>query len=603
MPRPLAGRYAFARRIRGTQRTIIWIARDQTTGSHVVASVLSGARATGLARAVGITHPNAATVLDVVDRTDADELPDEDPKAPDARVVIAEYVEGRSLQQRLEAGPIALETAVEWSAAIADALATLHGRGAVHGALSPRAILAVRPEPAVVPLLTHLVVPPSGAYCSPERVTGAGPSASDDVWALGATLYTAIARRPPFHGASRTELARSIVAATPKALDDVDTDLWAIVARALSREPAERFESAAALRDALNEWTEMTGRHSMGDFAPVAAMVGLSEEPPNVGDLSLVAALASPDSAEAMAPLMPSIDPGGVRDAHSDPRELAPPLGTAGSTPPSTERSSAPTAGPATPVVAAPDTQKSRWTGTMTAGVVAAIVVAAGIGVLAGTLSRPEPARGSGQAVPAEPAAAAPVPATPPSALPIVPSEPTGNTGSEPAPAGSASAAAVSRPNTPLDVNACARATLPDLTLGASPEIGFLCAETDLWGMTRRLDLLVLKHGQGEGKNLWLHLGRFDLAAVAMLRERCCPGAAPYTAAVPKGICETLGDSIHAAAADPSAPHLDRYAEDVECYVGHGVRYPAEWWDRLKSKDARGYFEQFVKALRTPDTT
>jgi hypothetical protein len=45
---------------------------------------------------------------------------------------------------------------------------------------------------------------------------------------------------------------------------------------------------------------------------------------------------------------------------------------------------------------------------------------------------------------------------------------------------------------------------------------------------------------------------------------------------------------------------LDRYDEDVECYVHHGVRYPAEWWDRLKPKEARGYFEQFLKELQAP---
>src|SRR4051812_33483714 len=104
VPRPLAGRHAFARRIRGTQRTIIWIARDERTRSNVVASVLSGARAAGLAEAVGLTHPNAAAILEIIERLDADELPAEEPPAPDSVVVVAEHFEGRSLQQRLEAG-------------------------------------------------------------------------------------------------------------------------------------------------------------------------------------------------------------------------------------------------------------------------------------------------------------------------------------------------------------------------------------------------------------------------------------------------------------------------------------------------------------------
>jgi hypothetical protein len=153
-------------------------------------------------------------------------------------------------------------------------------------------------------------------------------------------------------------------------------------------------------------------------------------------------------------------------------------------------------------------------------------------------------------------------------------------------------------PSAPLDANACAAATLPENTLGVSPDVGSLCTATDLWGMTRKVDQEVLKHGEGDALVLWAHLGRFDLAAVALLRERCCPGAPPFTAATPKGMCETLTSSIKALASDPSASNVDRYAADVECYVSHGIRYPAEWWDRITAKDARGYFEKFVNALR-----
>src|SRR5581483_3828580 len=175
---------------------------DQENRATVVASVLTPSRAAGLEPAIGVVHPHAAAVLAVLPILDPEQVPSDAPPAPDAKIVIAEYVEGRSLQQRLDAGPVALESAVEWTTSIADALATLHAHGAVHGALSPRSLLVIRPEPAVVPLLTHLLVPPSGAYCSPERVTGEGPSEADDVWALAATLYTALARRPPFQGAS-----------------------------------------------------------------------------------------------------------------------------------------------------------------------------------------------------------------------------------------------------------------------------------------------------------------------------------------------------------------------------------------------------------------
>jgi serine/threonine-protein kinase len=592
-PRLLAGRYVYLSPVRGTQRTIIWVARDQETRTSVVASVLTPSRVAGLEPAIGVAHPHATAVLAVVDRFQPDEVPSEEPPAADSEIVIAEYVEGRSLQQRLDAGPVALESAVEWTTSIADALATLHAHGAVHGALSPRSLLVIRPEPAVIPMLTHLLVPPSGAYCSPERVTGDGPSKADDLWALAATLYTALARRPPFTGGSRTELARAIVAASPRPLDDVDLDLWAIVARALSPDAHARFESAGAFGDALRDWTAMTGRLSVGDFAPVEAMVGMTEEPPNVGDLSLVAALARPDSAEAMAPLQapgptfrPSFDP----DSHEGRPDLAP----EGSAPTTLVSGSAPAQSPisTTAVVASPSpgtTGGRRRSVVVVAAVTAAAAASAALFVYA-TRNRPAVTAAVSPRATAQPSSAG----TPATTAPSTTEATAG--GGEPAiiALGAPSAAA------PSDVNACAKATLPEGTAGDSPDVGGLCTDTDLWGLTRKVNQQVLHHGTGPGLVLWAHLGRFDLAAVGLLRRRCCPNANAVTAATPKGLCESLTSSIEAVSSDPSTPNVDRYAADVDCVVSHGVRYPSEWWDRLTAKEARGYFEQFVGELRTP---
>ncbi|HVW27323.1 MAG TPA: hypothetical protein VHC69_18290 [Polyangiaceae bacterium] len=635
-PPLLAGRYAFTRRVRGTQRTIIWVARDLETGAPVVASVLTPNRVAGLAPAIGVAHPHAAAVLAVIDGFEPEQVPSDEPPTPDAKIVIAEYVEGRSLQQRLDAGPVTLENAVDWTTSVADALATLHARGAVHGALSPRSVLVIRPEPAVVPKLTHLLVPPSGAYCSPERVTGEGPSKADDIWALAATLYTALARRPPFQGASRTELARAIVAAAPRSLDDVDPDLWLVVSRALSREAGGRFETAAAFRDALREWTEMTGRRSIGDFAPVEAMIGVSEEPPNVGDLSLVAALARPDSAEALAPLdvpLPSLRPSLDPYAHEDPSE--PPRAE----PPTAAPGSAPAQSPVstTVVVATPLAPKpARRSAPLVAGIAAGAATAAAIFVYA----TKEPAGGTrgGAATTSAPPGSATANATPPgsatatatargvletpsaSSVASTPGATSATAVGESAALAASSATAAGEsaalaassataPNpgtsaaTPVaagDASACAVAILPEGTLGESPDVGFLCTNTDLWGMTRRVNQQVLRHGTGAGLVSWAHLGRFDLAAVALVRRRCCAGAPAFTAATPKGLCESLTSSIDAVAGETSAPNIDHYAADVDCLVSHAVRYPAEWWDRLSAKQARGYFEQFIGELRAP---
>jgi serine/threonine-protein kinase len=617
VPRPLAGRYAFTKRLRGTQKTIIWAARDPT-GREVVASVVPPPRAAGLRPLIGLSHENLAPLLEVIETPKREEVPGTESLGADAKIVVAEYVIGRSLQQRLDAGPVSVEDAVEWAALAADALAKIHERNGVHGAVSPRAIVVARPSGGTVPVLTHLVVPPSGAYCSPERVTGSGPSASDDTWALVATLYTALTRRAPFQGGSRTDLARAIVAASPAPLDDVDPDLSRIVLAGLARDTAERPASAAAFRDALRDWVNTTGRRSYGDFAPVEALAGVTERPPEVGDLSLVAALAHPDSPESRAPIVVHrfTEDDGAEDPDVAPL-AAPEMDPARPGPAAPEKPKLPIGGPPVALTTPPKRREPapRRSPAKFAGVLVAIAVAsAAAGVLLGRLRaglhppkpeaiRLEPVRMTTPATEVsrpetgESARPASAPAEAPGASATGATSAAAPASSVPgagAPVGSAS------PSPPGDPNACVLATVPPGTMGDAPDVGFLCRDEDLWAVARRMNLYVARHGKGPGMVLWASLGRFDLAALATLFSRCCPGSPPFVAATPKGVCETLTSSLANLGKDPSPPHVDQYASDVECLIARKVRYPTEWWDRVGAKDARTAFDQFVKQLRTP---
>lgn len=616
VPRPLAGRYSFLKRIGGSQRAVIWLARDPSTSSLVVASLVPGPRAAGLEPLIELRHEHATVLLDVID-PDPAEIPDGEPVGEDARVAIAEYIEGRSLQQRVSAGPVARDTAVDWTATIADVLATMHERGGVHGAVSPRAILAIRPALGQVPVLTQLLVPTSGAYCSPERVTGSGPSESDDTWALCATLYTALTRRVPFRGASRTELARSILSGEVPALDGIDEELGAIVLRGLSRDRTSRFPGAAEFRDALRDWMERSGAQIVGDFAPVDALVGPTEPPPNVGDLSLVAAFARPDTAEANAPLeatselatfveaddlraaasippvigdvkrkpppLPSKPP--ISSPKPPPLPSGPPISSGRSLPAASRSAAAPrsSAGAVSASRPGPSTQMNAVASVTEHGHWSTAAKATGgfaLGAALALLVFYVRTRDSG--VPATaPAATAPPTATPPAmqaaSMPIPSSAPA--------------------PSVPQDVNACSRALLPAGTLGEQSDLSFLCAGKEMWSLTLRTNLEVARHGRGDGMVSWVHLGRFDLAAVSLIRERCCPGAVPPRVATPKGMCEEIAQSVRDVSADPSPEHIDRYAADVDCIVHKGMTYPREWWDRIKPAEAREYFDQFIRGL------
>lgn len=604
-PRPLAGRYTFAKRFRGTARTIIWLARDSKTGRDVIASVVPPPRATGLTPLIGVTHEHAATLLDVLEHPAREEVPGEEPLAEDARVAVAEHVPGRSLQERLDTSPISVEDAVQWLSSVAAAVSGLHDAGGVHGAISPRALIATRFDRGPVPLLTHLVVPPSGAYCSPERVTGGGPSVADDVWALTATLYSALARRPPFQGASRTELARAIVRGSPAAIETVDPELYASIERGLSAKADERFATAAALRAVLEEWLGDTDRRSLGPFIPVKAIPTVSESAPDVGDLSLVAALTRPDSPESRAPLvvhrLNTDDSKSAPDEHDD---------TAPKFEPVVARSTIPKN--IGLMMTTPPKRRSRSPVTVVA-LAGIVVVSATVGMFGAKLRRAsrhaDPTTANTEsAVTAAPASAAPVELAPQeiepttasasaSASTAVLATATASAGPPGLPDPSATTSAAPVAPASANPNECVAATLAEGTFGKVPDVAFLCGETDLWKLARRLNMAVAQHGVGDGMVLWAHLGRFDLAATSLMRQRCCPNAAPLVVATPKGICETLTTSTIDVGRDPSKVDLDHYDADVACLITHQVRYPSDWWDRVGPKDARAAFERLVASL------
>ena len=115
------------------------------------------------------------------------------------------------------------------------------------------------------------------------------------------------------------------------------------------------------------------------------------------------------------------------------------------------------------------------------------------------------------------------------------------------------------------------------------------------------MNLEVAKHGQGIGFSTWIHLARFDLAATAVLRDRCCPTAQEFTAATPPGVCEALPVSIHELAKEPTPAHADAYKASIDCLISRRIRYPAEWWDRVGPRESRTYFDAFLGRLERPE--
>lgn len=93
------------------------------------------------------------------------------------------------------------------------------------------------------------------AYMPPEQARGESVDATADVYALGAMLYQLVAGRPPFRAQSLAELLAKIDGAdAPPLGDDVPSDLQAIVAKAMARDPGGRYQDASELAGDLRKF-------------------------------------------------------------------------------------------------------------------------------------------------------------------------------------------------------------------------------------------------------------------------------------------------------------------------------------------------------------
>ncbi len=179
-------------------------------------------------------------------------------------------VEGRSLASLIKAREVPPVRALcKELAGVADALATLHAAGVLHRDIKPSNLM-VRPDGRILLADFGLARSSEGMgltrtgdalgtplYMSPEQMLGRRDEvdARADVYALGATLYEAIAGRPVFDAPDIAALARQVVAERPeplrKAAPGCPAAVEKIVMKALEKEKTDRYASAAAMRDDL----------------------------------------------------------------------------------------------------------------------------------------------------------------------------------------------------------------------------------------------------------------------------------------------------------------------------------------------------------------
>ncbi len=210
----------------------------------------------------GLRHPNIVTVHEVGE-------------VEGCHYYSMDFIEGQSLGQRLEGGPIAGRAAARYVQAVARAMHHAHEHGILHRDLKPSNILIdAEDEPHITDFglakrmhgdarqtRTGAVLGTPG-YMAPEQAAGRikdlGPAT--DVYGLGAVLYECLTGRPPFHAESPMETLRQVLErdpAPPSLLNpSIDRDLETICLKCLEKDPNNRYTSAEALADDLHRYLD-----------------------------------------------------------------------------------------------------------------------------------------------------------------------------------------------------------------------------------------------------------------------------------------------------------------------------------------------------------
>ena len=251
-----------------------------------------------------LTHPNICTLFDVGHQDGTDYL-------------VMEHIEGATLADRLQAGPLPPDEARRIAAQIAGALAVAHERGIVHRDLKPGNIMltkagADRSGAPQVKLLdfglaqlresgaedalkssvaTRQALTVQGTivgtlpYMAPEQMSGQVADARSDLFSFGAVLYEMVTGQRAFGGDTPTAVMASVIGghpASPRSVrPDIPAGLERLIITCLAKDPADRWQSAhdvALFLDSPEDVVTLSARAlpRRSPWIAAAALVGVT---------------------------------------------------------------------------------------------------------------------------------------------------------------------------------------------------------------------------------------------------------------------------------------------------------------------------------------
>jgi hypothetical protein len=278
----------------------IYLALDTRLGRKVALKLLPARFTSGRdhlrrfeleARATAaVNHPNIVTVHEVGE-------------ANGLRFIVGEFIDGRTLRQRMAVARMPLPEALHVAIQIAGALSAIHEAGMVHRDIKPENVMLTSdghlkvldfglakltecsrpPDSGTLPLLDGKTAPGvvlgTAHYMPPEQIRGQSVDARSDIFSLGVLMFEMIAGRVPFEGETTVDVLAAILLTEPPSFQRLgvgaSAELERIIRKALAKSREDRYQTVRDFLADLRLLEQRLGKQTRpeGDRGTEAAVV------------------------------------------------------------------------------------------------------------------------------------------------------------------------------------------------------------------------------------------------------------------------------------------------------------------------------------------